>query len=71
VKLFLDLNMMLFVSINLGSINVSFFRDTDGIGLSNSDILIMDQNNSSYLLRPIPSRSRADKPEGMGNLKYW
>jgi hypothetical protein len=57
--------MMIFVSKNLGSINVSFFKDTDGIGLSNSDILIMDQNNSSYLLRPIPSRSRTEDPEGI------
>ena len=38
---------------------------------TNGGILIMDQNKSSYLLTPIPSRSRAEKPEGTENLKYW
>jgi len=51
----------------LGSISVSFFRDTDGICLTNSDILVMVQNNSSYLLRPMPSRSRSEDPDGTKN----
>ena len=49
----------------LASITVSIFRYAVGIGLSNSDILIMHLNNSSYLLGPIPTRSRAQDLEGM------
>lgn len=51
-------------SIKLGSITVSFFRDTDGICLSNSDILIMVQNNSSYLLTQIPLKVSCLRPWG-------